>query len=44
MDGLDKFREAFAEYTDNYVVIGGTACSITINTPWYALALRTTLI
>lgn len=31
MDGLDKFREAFAEYTDNYVVIGGTACSITIN-------------
>ena len=26
MDGLDKFREAFAEYSDNYVVIGGTAC------------------
>lgn len=30
MDGLDKFREAFAEYTDNYVVIGGTACDITM--------------
>lgn len=28
MDGLDKFREAFAEYPDNYVVIGGTACDI----------------
>ncbi len=24
--GLDKFREAFAEYTDNFVIIGGTAC------------------
>lgn len=30
MDGLDKFREAFAEYTENYVVIGGTACDITM--------------
>lgn len=28
MDGLDKFREAFAEYSKNYVVIGGTACNI----------------
>lgn len=28
MDGLDKFREAFVEYSDNYVVIGGTACDI----------------
>lgn len=28
MDGLDKFREAFAAYSDNYVIIGGTACSI----------------
>lgn len=31
MDGLDKFREAFAEYSDNYVVIGGAACGITMN-------------
>lgn len=30
MDGLDKFREAFAEYSENYVVIGGTACDITM--------------
>lgn len=28
MDGLDKFREAFADYSANYVVIGGTACEI----------------
>ena len=30
MDGLDKFREAFAGYSDNYVVIGGAACDITM--------------
>jgi len=24
--GLDKFREAFADFTDNFVIIGGTAC------------------
>lgn len=28
MVGLDKFREAFKEYADNYVIIGGTACDI----------------
>lgn len=28
MVGLDKFREAFADYSDNYVIIGGTACDI----------------
>lgn len=28
MEGLEKFREAFAEFTNNYVVIGGTACDI----------------
>ena len=26
MEGLVKFREAFAEYSENYVVIGGAAC------------------
>ena len=26
--GLDKFREAFIEYADNYVIIGGTALSL----------------
>jgi hypothetical protein len=30
MEGLDKFREAFADFTDNYVIIGGTACDITM--------------
>lgn len=28
MEGLEKFREAFAEFSDNYVVIDGTACDI----------------
>lgn len=30
MEGLDKFREAFAAFSDNYVIIGGTACEITM--------------
>ena len=30
MEGLDKFREAFADFSDNYVIIGGTACDITM--------------
>ena len=25
MVGLDKFKEAFAQFSDNYVIIGGTA-------------------
>lgn len=29
--GLDKFREAFAAFTDNYVIIGGTACDIALS-------------
>ena len=28
MDGLERFREAFADYTENYVIIGGTACEL----------------
>jgi len=28
MIGLEKFRAYFADYTDNYVVIGGIACGI----------------
>ena len=28
MEGLNKFREAFEAYSDNYVIIGGTACDI----------------
>jgi len=28
MVGLDKFKEAFADFSNNYVIIGGTACDI----------------
>ena len=28
MEGLAKFREAFEAYSENYVIIGGTACDI----------------
>ncbi|MBQ9436047.1 MAG: hypothetical protein IJU33_07980 [Bacteroidales bacterium] len=28
MEGLEKFREAFEAFSENYVVIGGTACEI----------------
>lgn len=28
MVGLDKFKEVFSQYSDNYVIIGGTACEI----------------
>lgn len=28
MEGLEKFREAFEVYSENYVIIGGTACDI----------------
>lgn len=29
--GLDKFKEAFADFKDNYVIIGGTACDIVLS-------------
>lgn len=29
--GLDKFREAFANFSDNYVIIGGTACDVILS-------------
>ena len=28
MEGIEKFREYFADYTTNYVVIGGAACGL----------------
>lgn len=28
VNGLDKFKEYFSDFKDNYVIIGGTACSI----------------
>ncbi len=31
MEGLNKFKEAFKQYADNYVIIGGTACEIVMN-------------
>ena len=29
--GLDIFKSYFEDYTDNYVIIGGTACDIIID-------------
>ena len=26
--GIEKFREYFADYEANYVIIGGTACEV----------------
>ena len=31
MEGLGKFREAFEAFSENYVIIGGTACLIVMN-------------
>ena len=31
MVGLDKFKEAFAEFPENYVIIGATACDIAMS-------------
>lgn len=30
MEGLEIFKEAFEAYSDNYVIIGGTACDVTM--------------
>lgn len=29
--GIDKFREFFNEFSDNYIIIGGTACDIILD-------------
>ena len=31
MEGLGKFRDAFRDFSDNYVIIGGTACEIAMS-------------
>lgn len=31
MVGLEKFKEAFANFSDNYVIIGGTACELAMS-------------
>ena len=28
VEGLDKFRESIGSYSDNYIIIGGTACNV----------------
>ena len=28
VEGLDKFRESLSSYSDNYIIIGGTACNV----------------
>lgn len=28
--GLEKFKEYFKEFSDNYIIIGGTACDIAL--------------
>jgi hypothetical protein len=34
VNGLDRFREHFAAYTDRYVLIGGTASSLAMEETW----------
>lgn len=29
--GIDKFKEFFSEFSDNYIIIGGTACEIILD-------------
>lgn len=31
VQGIDKYREYFSDYSDHYVIIGGTACDIIMN-------------
>ena len=38
--GLEIFREAFREYSDSYILIGGAACNI--NLEGAAIPFRTT--
>lgn len=28
VEGLNKFRESLGSYSDNYIIIGGTACNV----------------
>jgi len=30
VSGIEKFKEFFKDFTDNYIIIGGTACDIII--------------
>lgn len=31
INGLDRFAEHFKDFTDNYIIVGGTACSLALN-------------
>lgn len=31
MKGINKFKEYFKDYEDQYVIIGGTACELLMN-------------
>lgn len=31
VEGIERFREAMADYADNYIIIGGTACDIVLD-------------
>lgn len=31
INGLDKFAAHFKDFTDNYIIVGGTACSLALN-------------
>ena len=31
VEGIERFREAMADYADNYIIIGGTACDIILD-------------
>lgn len=44
MEGLEKFREAFEAYSENYVIIGGTACDIAMTAQLFVLVPLTTSI
>ncbi len=35
--GLDTFQKYFADYEEQYVLIGGAACDSNKNVVWYAV-------
>ena len=41
MDGLDKFREYFQDFKDNYVIIGGLASYLLLDDAGFDMARAT---
>ena len=31
VEGIERFRDAMADFADNYIIIGGTACDIILD-------------